>query len=95
MTISTPGVPALLSRGVAEWRREVDQLSLEDRAKLREDLDALTQRAARLAAYVARREGDADNTDARHAYAVARSNTLTRRVRRALGFTYPDASMTF
>lgn len=54
------------------------------------DLDFIVQRAAMLAEYIATRKG-MDGTGTReHAEAMKAANKLLVKIRRALGYTYPE-----
>lgn len=71
----------------ATWDKTVTSLSDNEKADLFSELDAMAQRSAMLAAYIALRI----NTDNGHDAAVKAANKKLAQVRKALGYTYPES----
>lgn len=82
--------PKLLNQPFSKWEKAIDRMSTVGRMQLEDEAAALAMRAARLSAYISRRM-----SGGKHADAVKRQNETARKVRRALGFTYPDTPITF
>ncbi len=73
-----------------KWQEVFEAVAAEDRTGFVRDLEALAERATRMAAYFNRRHLGND-----HAAAVRKSNSAGTAVRRALGFSYPKQDITF
>jgi hypothetical protein len=75
---------------MVKWQRAIERMSQDERRRLDDEAAALATRAARLSAYISRRE-----SGGKHADAVKAQNKAARAVRQALGFTYKDDGITF
>jgi len=73
-----------------KWEALADRLSTAERWELMRQLDQHAVSAARLAAYITRRI-----SGGRHVDAVKRQNAVARKVRLAIGYSYPEDSLTF
>jgi len=75
-----------------EWQEAYDRLTVNERYALDNDAADLAIKYTRISRYVATRAYGGRNG---HADAVRAQNIGVRKVRRALGFTYPDDPITF
>lgn len=78
-----------------QWREAMDKLSERDGSLLEGELCALAQSYARAAGYVAHRFPGPQRTEEPHQIAVKAANRAVADLRRALGFTLPNAPVTF
>jgi len=86
----------LLRLAPVDWREYAAHILPSEAQQIATVLEARAQQAIRAAAYLtnATYSGCAI-TDQVHAHAVRKQNIAVRKVRRALGFTYPDAPVSF
>jgi hypothetical protein len=71
------------------WQAQVDKLTSSQKQELSNWLDSVIERSARLRAYVDAR-GAVGCGDGGHNDGVKEGNKLVRKIRKALGFTYPN-----
>lgn len=77
----------LLAAPVVEWEERA--AAIKDKQALEAELSALIQRAALLEAYISRRWNTGCGDQGHEASAKHANRTLAK-IRRALGFSYPD-----
>lgn len=73
----------------SQWRERVEAMSPADRGNMEGSLDALIQRATLLAGYAEFRF-DTGCGDQGHDYSAEKANEKLVKVRRALGYSYPE-----
>lgn len=73
-----------------DWQRAYNLLREAERYDFEQTIAATAVQAARLSAYISRRQ-----SGGRHEDAVKRQNQVARRVRQALGYTYADDALDF
>lgn len=80
----------LVDLHMVEWADTIKALDGASVHEIETDLSGLIDRAVRLSAYLA-----VAGRGGRHETAVAHQNSMAKRVRKALGYAYPDQPVTF
>ena len=82
----------LLKAPLIEWPERAEKLDIQVKQEVENELSAVIQRATLLEAYVARRWNTGCGDQGHSSSAKHANNTLVK-VRRALGYTYPERGM--
>lgn len=85
----------ILAAPPVQWRTLAARIPAGYAQEVASTLEAIAQQAIRAAAYLTHTGHSLPITDTMHAHGVDRQNREVRRIRKALGFAYPDSPITF
>jgi hypothetical protein len=80
----------ILTLPPVDWDKTIAELNTDERYELERQITCDAVQLARFSAYLSRRMAGGKHVDA-----VKRQNSVARRVRLALGYTYADDRITF